>query len=296
LAFVDPTLVLAAEKADVVYVIRAPSNTRALTGTEPARLAILEQAEQEYLQIFYLRAVMEQAAGTITAWPTHAFAQEAEMGLRAYREFFGRVCGLDRPDPVAYWSAFRERQMRLVNWLQGKRHVEIHGPGIDLGFDFADRPWISCHGDGNFPDGEIFTSPVEDSVNGQVAFNFPTVHGGRRVEGVRLTIEDGVVVAASADVGEDFLLAQLNIDTGARRLGEFAIGTNPDINQFTGHTLFDEKIGGTIHMALGYSLPEAFGENQSAIHWDMVHDMRGGGDITIDGTLFYRDGDFAIET
>jgi len=196
---------------------------------------------------------------------------------------------------VAYWQAFRAKQERLVSWLKGKKHAEVKGPGIALSFDFTDRPWVSCHGDHNFPDGEIFTTPLEDTMSGTVEFNYPCVYLGNEVQGVRLRFERGVAVEASASKREDFLLSQLNLDPGARRLGEFAIGTNMGIQQFTGETLFDEKIGGTIHMALGKSIEEALGTNNSAIHWDMVHAMRDGGEITVDGELFYQNGEFVSE-
>jgi len=216
------------------------------------------------------------------------------MGLRAYEDFVYRACGLDQPDPVAYWIAFRDKQERLVAWLADKKHAEVRGPGIDMSFDFQDRLWVSCHGALNFPDGEIFTSPVEDSVNGTVEFNFPSVYQGFEVDGVKLRFENGVAVEASASKGEAFLLSQLDTDAGGRRLGEFAIGTNMGVQQLTRSILFDEKIGGSIHMALGRSYAEAKGLNQSAIHWDMVHNMKDGGEIVIDGELFYRSGEFLV--
>ncbi len=217
------------------------------------------------------------------------------MGLLAYTEFIYKACGLHHPDPLAYWRDLKARQERLITWLHGKQHAAIKGPDIELSFDFTDRLWVNSWGNHNFPSGEIFTGPVEDSVNGHVAFSYPTVYGGREISGVKLTFEDGVVTEASANKGEDYLLSQLDMDAGARRLGEFAIGTNTGIQQFTGNTLFDEKIGGTIHMALGRSIPESKGVNQSQIHWDMVHDMKNGGEITIDGELFYKNGEFVIE-
>jgi aminopeptidase len=188
----------------------------------------------------------------------------------------------------------REQQLRLTAWLNGKNHVEVRGPGIDLSYDFTGRPWCSSHGELNLPDGEVYSSPIEDSVNGQVAFNFPARYQGREVSGVRLVFKDGRVVEASAEKGEDYLFSQLDLDEGARRLGEFSIGTNRGIQQYTGETLFDEKIGGTIHMALGNSYTETGGQNKSAIHWDMIHDLRSGGQILIDGEPFFRNGKFVV--
>jgi len=216
------------------------------------------------------------------------------MGLLAYTEFMYKACALDQTDPVAHWKAMRARQDRLVAWLKGKKHAEVKGPGIEMSFDFTDRPWVNCWGDKNFPDGEVFTSPIENSVNGHVEFNFPTMFGGREVNGVKFTFKDGRIVEASAAKNEDYLLTQLDIDAGARSLGEFAVGTNMGIQRFTGEVLFDEKIGGSIHMAIGHGIGESGGVNESVIHWDMVHSMKNGGEIYIDGELFYRNGDFVV--
>jgi aminopeptidase len=212
----------------------------------------------------------------------------------AYTRFIYEACALHLPDPVAYWTNLRDRQLKLVEYLKDKREVLVKGPGIELRFNFEGRLWASAHGNENFPDGEIYTGPVEDSVNGYVRFNLPTIYGGHEVTGVYLVFRDGAVVEASADKGEDFLLSQLDADEGARRLGEFAIGTNDGIQEVTGSTLFDEKIGGTIHMALGQSYPETNGVNESAVHWDMVHGMKDGGEIHIDGKLFYQAGEFKV--
>jgi aminopeptidase len=295
LSFLEPMQMTYIEKADVWYYIFASSNTRELNGTDPAKTAKYQATMRPFYDLYFGR----HAEGTLRwngcGWPTQADAQEAEMGLLAYTEFMYKACALDQPDPLAYWRAFSDRQAKLVDWLDGKHRCEVRGPGIDLAFDFSERPWINCDGHVNFPDGEIFTSPIEDSVNGHVAFSYPSVYAGHYVRGVELTFKDGVVVEASADQGEDFLMSQLDIDAGARRLGEFAVGTNNQIQQFVGSTLFDEKIGGTIHMAIGHSIPESKGVNDSAIHWDMVHNMKDGGEIRIDGELFYQGGRFVIE-
>jgi aminopeptidase len=294
LDYSDPMALYMMEKIDVQYGILAPANTKNMSSVDPGRVARRRQARRPVIETYFRRSGDGSLRWTLTAWPTQAGAQEAQMGLLAYTEFMYRACALDTDNPVAHWTALRERQERLVKWLEGKHHAEIQGPGIDLAFDFNGRVWVNCWGDKNFPDGEIFTCPVEESVNGHVAFSYPTVYGGREVNGVRLTFRDGVAVEASAAKGEDYLLSQLDLDPGARRLGEFALGTNTGIQQFTGETLFDEKIGGTIHMALGKSIEEAGGVNNSVVHWDMVHAMRDGGEITIDGDLFYRNGEFVV--
>jgi len=294
LDFLDPTIMHWVNCSDALFFIKAPANTKALSAIDPARLARFRRTQQPFSNRYLERYDAGELKWNVTAWPTSALAQTAEMGLHTYTEFVWRACGLDQPDPVAYWQQFRDMQLRLVEWLKGKKHAEVRGPGINLSFDFQDRVWVSCHGAQNFPDGEIFTSPIENSVSGTVEFNFPSVYLGHEVQGVRLRFENGCAVESTAAKGEDFLLSQLNVDEGARYLGEFAIGTNRGVDRLTRSTLFDEKIGGSIHMALGRSYAEAKGVNQSAIHWDMVHNMRDGGEIIIDGELFYRSGEFMI--
>ncbi len=295
LEFSDPLALEAIERADVLFNILAPANTKALSNVPPERVAKRQKAQRAIIQRYFERIGDGSLRWNICGWPTQAAAQQAEMGLLAYTEFVYNACALDKDDPIAHWRSVKEKQARMVAWLKGKKRAEVRGPGIELTFDFEGRTWISAWGDNNFPDGEIFTSPIKTSVNGHVEFNFPTVYGGREVRGVKLTFKDGKVVEASAEKGEDFLLSQLDLDEGARFLGEFAIGTNYGIQRFTGETLFDEKIGGTIHMALGQAFEEAGGTNKSQVHWDMVHDMKQGGSITIDGELFYENGQFVVE-
>jgi len=290
----DSTIMHWVNHSDALFFIKAPANTKAVSTIDPARISRFRRTIQPFGEAYLDRYDKGELRWTVVGWPTEALAQSAEMGLRAYEDFVYRACGLDQPDPVAYWIAFRDKQERLVAWLADKKHAEVRGPGIDMSFDFQDRLWVSCHGALNFPDGEIFTSPVEDSVNGMVEFNFPSVYQGFEVDGVKLRFENGVAVEASASKGEAFLLSQLDTDAGGRRLGEFAIGTNMGVQQLTRSILFDEKIGGSIHMALGRSYAEAKGLNQSAIHWDMVHNMKDGGEIVIDGELFYRSGEFLV--
>ncbi len=294
LEFADPTLLYVIDHSDAIFFIKASANTKALASIDPARITRWRKASQPISNRYLERYAAGELRWTVVGWPTAALAQTAEMGLRDYQEFVYRACGLDQPDPVKYWQEFRAMQERLVAWLADKKHAEVKGPGIHMSFDFQGRTWVSCHGDLNFPDGEIFTSPVEDSVNGTVEFNYPCVYLGNEVDGVKLRFENGRAVEATAEKNEAYLLSQLNVDEGARRLGEFAIGTNMGVNVMTRSILFDEKIGGSIHMALGRSYEEAKGLNQSAIHWDMVHSMKDGGEIWIDGTLFYKAGKFMV--
>ena len=287
----------ASDTVDARIVVRATTNTNTntMSNIDPQRVSHWTHARSRLFARRRRRKDAGELRWTICPWPTPSAAQAAEMGFLEYAEFVYKACGLDQDDPVAHWQAFRDCQMRLVAWLADKRHAEVRGPGIEMSFDFGGRSWISSHGHYNFPDGEIFTSPIEDSVNGWVAFSYPSVYGGREVSGVRLTFKDGKVVDASAQKGEAHLLAQLNADDGSRRLGEFAVGTNFGIQRFTRNTLFDEKIGGTIHMALGRGFAEAGGSNKSVVHWDMVHGMMDGGEILIDDQLYYQSGKFMIE-
>lgn len=290
----DSTLMHWVENSNALFFLKAPANTKALSALDPARLTRYRKTIRPFSEAYLGGYAQKKLRWTVVGWPTPALAQEAEMGLLAYTDFVARACGLDQPDPVAYWQQFRAVQERLVTWLEGKHHLEVRGPGIDMSMDFTGRAWKSCHGDLNFPDGEIFTSPLEHTVNGTVEFNFPSVYQSYEVQGVRLRFENGKAVEASAAKGEDFLLSQLDLDEGARYLGEFAIGTNMGVDVFTRSILFDEKIGNSIHMALGRAYEEVGGTNESTIHWDMVHSMKDGGEIYIDGALFYRAGEFKV--
>lgn len=290
----DSTMMHWIDNSDALFFVKAPANTKALSTVDPDRIARFRKAHQPISNRYLERFAARELRWTVVGWPTAALAQMAEMGLLDYSDFVAKACGLDQPDPVAYWQAFKAQQERLVEWLHGKSHAEVRGPGVHMTFDFSGRPWISCHGSQNFPDGEIFTSPIEDSVNGTVEFNFPGVYQGNEVDGVKLRFENGVAVDATASKNEAYLLSQLNIDEGARRLGEYAIGTNMGVQRMTRNILFDEKIGGSIHMALGRGYEESHGINQSAIHWDMIHSMKDGGEIVIDGVLFYRAGEFMV--
>jgi aminopeptidase len=223
-------------------------------------------------------------------FPTDAAAQDAEMSLEEFEEFVYAACMLNDPDPVAAWRRVRERQQVLVDWLRDKQEVRVIGPDTDLRVGVAGRTWINCFGDSNMPDGEVFTGPVETEVNGMVRFSFPAIYEGREVEDVRLWFENGVAVRWSAAKNEAFLTEMLHADEGARRVGEFAFGTNYGIQRFVKNLLFDEKIGGTMHMAMGTGYPESGSRNRSAIHWDMICDLREESEITVDGELFARNG------
>ncbi len=286
---------LVIETYDANIGIMAAENTKALSNVDPAKAVLHQRAQRNIMQTALQRAAVGEFRWVGTLFPTHAYAQDAEMGLSEYEDFVYGACLPDMEDPVGYWRHFSAWQQRIVDWFKGKERVHVIGPETDLRLGIAGRVFINCDGHENMPDGEVFTGPVEDSVEGHVCFSYPAIYQGREVTGVRLWFEKGRVVKATAEKNEDFLLQTLDTDEGSRYMGEFAIGTNKGITRFTGQMLFDEKTNGSFHTALGASLPESGGKNESAIHWDMVCDLRGGGEVWVDDELLYKDGQFVIE-
>ncbi len=271
-------------------------NTKELSQFDPEKVSRLFAVYGEYLKIVLDREAKGEMKWVAALFPTLAYAQDANMSLTEYEDFVYDACLPDKDDPVGYWKNVKKRQDKAIAWLKGKKNVHVSAPGTDLTLSIEGRPFINCSCQVNVPDGEIFTSPVENSANGYVHFTYPTLYEGFEVTNVRLEFKDGKAVKATADKNEDYLNAKLDTDAGARFLGEFAIGTNERINKFTGQILFDEKIGGSFHMALGHGYPESKSENKdSAIHWDMICDLRSGGEITVDGELFYKNGKFTID-
>ena len=294
LEFISPLQKLVVEQFDATISIRSNNNTRELSSIDPARQRLRSKAMTPIMRTYMERGASGELKWVGTQYPTPAYAQEADMSLREYEEFVYKACFCDQEDPVARWQEVHEMQQRLVDWLKGKKEVRVQGPNADLTLSIEGRVFINSDGHHNMPSGEIFTGPVEDSAEGWVRFTYPAVTGGREVEGIELWFEQGRVVKATAKKNEEYLLQMLDTDPGARDLGEFAIGTNDGIQRFTKNILFDEKIGGSFHMAVGAGYPETGSKNQSAIHWDMICDMRDGGEIYVDGELFYRSGEFLI--
>ena len=244
------------ENIDVSIGIRADSNTREMSGADPAKQSQRRKALMPLFKTTMQRSATGEFRWVGTLYPTNAYAQDAEMSLRDYEEFVYGACFCDQDDPVARWQEVHDMQQKLVDWLVGKREVRVTGPNADLTLSIEDRVFMNSDGHKNMPSGEIFTGPVEDSVEGWVRFTYPAVTAGREVEGIELKFEKGKVVEASAKKGEEFLLKMLDTDPGARYVGEFAIGTNDGIKRFTKNILFDEKIGGSFHMAVGFGFPE----------------------------------------
>jgi aminopeptidase len=294
LGWVSPLEETLAEKVDVRIVIQGASNTRTLTGVDPARQQVVQMARRKLLRHYMERSAAGSHRWVGTLFPCPAYAQEADMSLADYEDFVYAATFADQPDPVACWQEVHTTQQRLVDWLAGKEQVVVRGPNVDLTLSIAGRTFINSDGKRNMPSGEIFTGPVEQSVNGWIRFSYPAIQGGREVDGVEFRFEAGKVVYAHAAKNEAYLLSQLASDPGAAYLGEFAIGTNYRIQRFTKSILYDEKIGGTLHVALGAGYPETGSRNQSAIHWDFICDMRQESEILVDGELFYRNGQFVV--
>jgi len=292
LDWIPPTAQWAAENADVRIAIMADANARELSQIEPARQSRAQKARKPLMETSMRRAAEGEYRWALTLFPTNAYASEAGMSLAGYEDFYYAACLVNDSDPVTAWQRQSDEVNRLAAWIEGREEVRIRAPGTDVTLNVGGRTFIPCTGEHNMPDGEFFTGPVEDSAEGEVAFSFPATYGGREVAGVKLRFREGRVVDASAERGEAFLLETLDTDEGARRLGELGIGTNYGIATGTKEILLDEKIGGTVHMAIGMSYPESGGKNDSAVHWDMVCDLRQGGSIEVDGIELQRDGRF----
>jgi len=292
--FVSPFLKTVIEEFECWINLKSDVNTREMEGIEPKRQALRSQAMRPLLDRYRERYSNGDLRWVISIYPTPGMAQDAEMSLREFEDFVYAATFADQPDPVAAWQAISDEQQRLVEWLAGKEEVHAVGPNVDLKVSVAGRRFKNSNGDRNMPSGEIYTSPVEDSVEGWYRGSYPAMNHGQEVLGVELHFKGGKVVEASAEKNEGFLQQMLALDDGSCRLGEFAIGTNTGIQRFTRNILFDEKIGGTMHVALGSSFAELGGENQSALHWDIITEMKDGGQIFVDGELFYDSGEFKV--
>jgi aminopeptidase len=294
LRYLSPVDRFAREEADAVVTVLAETNTRALAAVEPARQRAYQKGRSPLLEATMKRAAEGSLRWVLTMFPTDAYAMDADLATDAFAEFVLAACKLNEADPAAAWRTQSAEQRRLIAWLDGKREIRLRADGTDLRLSVEGRRWKNADGSRNMPDGEIFTGPVETSAEGTVRFSFPVVTQGREVHDIRLRFEAGRVVDASAARNEAFLLETLDTDEGARRLGEFAFGTNFAIQRFSKNILFDEKIGGTVHMAVGAGYPDTGSQNQSAVHWDMICDLRDGGEVDVDGQPFMRNGRFVV--
>lgn len=287
---------LAAEQFGARIRIYSEANTRALSHVDPAKMTRRQKTLFEIQQTILNRAGEGKLRWISTQFPTTAYAMEANMGIQEYADFLFSACHVDdgTPDPIAYWKEIEKNQRKYVDYMNGHDKVELHGPNVDLKLSIKGRTFLNSCGKHNLPDGEIYTGPVEDSAEGWVKYTYPAIYAGRAVEGVELQFREGRVVDARSQSGQDVLLQMIDSDPRARYLGEFAIGTNFQIDKFTHNILFDEKIGGTFHLALGSGYPETGSKNVSKIHWDMICDMRKDAEIRVDGELIYKNGSFVI--
>jgi len=277
------------EKVDRSVRIMAAANVKELSSVDPALQGRRRRAMKPMMDAILAKK------WNLVMFPTQAYAQAAEMSLREFEDFVYSACFCDRRGAVAEWRRVSRWQAGLIKRLQGARRLRIVGRDTDLSMSIKERTFVNSDGHYNMPSGELFTGPVEDSVEGCVSFEFPAVYSGREVEGVRLKFKQGRVVEAFAEKGNDFLQAMIDLDEGSGRLGEVAIGTNFRITRFVKNILFDEKIGGTVHMALGNGYPETGSANVSALHWDMIKDLREEGKVYVDGKVFMAKGKIADE-
>ena len=297
LDWVSPVSKFEYDTIDALCAIVAPANTSALAGVAPDKQARMQRASNTARKSLFTRASAGTAKWNVTLYPTQAAAQNARMSLADYEDFLLRAMFLDRDDPAGAWRAFSQEQQQYVDYLNGVETLRFVAKETDLTMRVGGRIWVNSDGHKNFPSGEVFTGPVEDSVNGHVRYTFPTAHLGHEVDDVRLTFAGGRVVGAEAARGQEFLETMLDSDPGARTLGEVAVGNNYGVQRFTRNTLYDEKIGGTFHLALGNAYPETGATNVSSVHWDMVCDMRpeaGGGAIYADGQIIHENGAWKI--
>jgi aminopeptidase len=294
LDFIPSFFKLAYEQFESRIRIHSATNPRALGDIDPARSRRRGKAAGVMTETQMRRGATGEFKWVTTLFPTEGYAVEGGMSLRSYEDFVYRACHADEADPVAYWKNVEAKQASMVERLKGHDMIALNGPNVDLTLSIKGRTFMNSCGTHNMPDGEVYTGPVEDSVNGWVRFTYPAIYNGVAVEGIELTFSKGRVEQAKAAKNEKYLLEMLASDAGSRFLGEFAIGTNFEIDRFTGNILFDEKIGGTFHTALGAGYPETGSKNKSAIHWDMICDMRKDAEIAADGEVIYRNGQFVF--
>lgn len=295
-----PALLHAVQHADLYLGIGSDSNTKMLINVDSEKLALSSKARRPIIETVMKRSADNKLRWIYTHFPSAAAAQEAEMGTREYQEFIYSLCHLNEENPIKKWEEIEEKQQKLVDYLDTKQELHFENSmGTDLKVNVSDMKWVNCSGRINFPDGEVYTGPnlkAEDGgVNGIVRYSFPVIYKYVEVQDIELVFEKGAVVTANASKGQDFLRKMIAQDEGAKFVGEIAIGTNPNMNRITKNILFDEKFGGTFHLALGCGYPETGNTNESALHWDITFDLRKGGSIKADGELLMENGQFVSQ-
>jgi len=295
LDFVSPVDKVSVDPDQFQHYVRigAEYNSRRLSNADSSKMQRQQTAQRPILNQRMELSAQNKYNWVVTQFPTEAYAMDADMSLEEYTEFVFSACLLNEADPVARWKDIGKNQARYVDFLKDKDVITVKGANMDLTLRVKGRIWKNSQGKRNFPDGEVYTGPIEDSVNGWINYTYPGIYQGREVDGIRLEFTNGRVVKATAKKNEAFLNQVLDTDEGARTLGEFAIGTNYGITQFSKNILFDEKIGGTIHMACGSAYPDTLALNKSAVHWDMIAGAQDA-EIAADGQVFYKAGKFLI--
>jgi aminopeptidase len=295
LAYISPLQWHEIETMDALITIWSEANTRSLSRIDPKRQARHIGAQRKLSNRRWERISSGEMRWCGTLYPTQAHAQEAGMSLEDYEDFVFGACHVDEDDPAAHWRLVAASLSERAGDLESVRELRIVGFDTDLRVGVEGRRWIAADGRYNMPDGEVFTSPVESEIEGEIRYTFPAIYHGREVEDVRLRFAEGRVVAAEAARGNDYLQSLLDMDDGARIVGELAFGLNYEIDRFTRNILFDEKIGGTMHLALGSAFQQAGGSNTSGLHWDMICDLRAEGEVYADGELIWKQGRFLHE-
>jgi aminopeptidase len=293
LDFVSPIELREAETIDAAITIWAETNTRASTRLDPDRHQRQIAAERQYAMRRRDRMTRGELRWVGTLCPTNAHAQDAEMSLNDYEDFVFRACHVTDDDPVGHWRGIAAELRARAEELGSVRELRVVGEDTDLTVSVDGRRWRAAHGLQNMPDGEVYTSPVETAVTGTIRFGFPALFEGREIDDPRLRFEDGRVVAAeAAGSGHGYFAALLDMDAGASTVGEIAFGLNYEIDRFTRNILFDEKLGGTMHLALGMGFEDLGGQNRSSLHLDLICDLRRDGEVYADGELIWRAGRF----
>jgi len=293
LKYVSPLEKYVFDNYDAMLLVKAPFNLKELENIDPTKKKMTSIAKTDLMKTFMDKISIGRLKWSLCEFPTDAAAQEGGMSTSEYEEFVYSACFLYEDDPIGKWCELRDKQQQIVDYLNGKEQIKYISKDLNITFSAKGRKWINSAGTTNMPSGEVFTSPVEDSVNGRIRFSYPGIYMGQEIENITLEVKDGKVVSWDAKKGKELLDKILEIP-GAKRFGEAAIGINKGIKKFTKNMLFDEKIGGTIHMAIGAAYPKTGGKNESSIHWDMLADMSEGGQIYADGELIYKNGEFII--
>jgi len=288
---------LLATESDCLVEILSGYNTRSLSSVDPQQLSkYMDSPERKKVKkLFEERSSKGELKWVVVPYPCQANAQEANMDLLTYSDFVFKSLFLDKDNPTEEWRKMQKNQDTIIKYLNQVEEIQVLGENTDLTLSVKGRKWKNCSGQTNLPDGEVYTGPIEDSVNGHISFTYPGLYYGKEIENIFLEFKDGKVIKAKAQKGEELLKELLKIES-ADIIGEFAIGTNYGVTKFTKNMLFDEKMGGTLHCALGLGFEETGSKNRSTIHWDILKDMKvPGSKIIADGNVIYEEGKWKIK-